>query len=149
MGGRERGRKGGREGWRERGREDTEEEEMIVAMVEVFEKFGDVGDVFIPTDRESGRPRGFAFVRFVHKRDAEDAMDDLNGRQFDGRELRVSIDEGRPRGGGRGGYGGGGRGGGRGYGGGRDDRGYGGGRDRGDRDGGRRRSDSRDRRRSR
>jgi len=38
---------------------------------EVFEKFGDVGDVFIPTDRESGRPRGFAFVRFVHKRDAE------------------------------------------------------------------------------
>merc|ERR1719513_306370 len=107
---------------------------------EVFEKFGDVGDVFIPTDRESGRPRGFAFVRFVHKRDAEDAMDDLNGRQFDGRELRVSIDEGRPRGGGRGGYGGGGRGGGRGYGGGRDDRGYG---------GGRRRSDSRDRRRSR
>jgi len=38
---------------------------------EVFEKFGDVGDVFIPTDRESGRPRGFAFVRFIHKRDAE------------------------------------------------------------------------------
>ena len=37
----------------------------------MFEKFGDVGDVFIPTDRESGRPRGFAFVRFIHKRDAE------------------------------------------------------------------------------
>jgi len=38
---------------------------------EVFEKFGDVGDVFIPTDRESGRPRGFAFVRFYNKKDAE------------------------------------------------------------------------------
>merc|ERR1719431_1736577 len=93
---------------------------------EVFEKFGDVGDVFIPTDRESGRPRGFAFVRFYNKKDAEDAMDELNGRQFDGRDLRVSIDEGRPRGGGRGGFGG------RGYGGGGRDRGYGGGgRDRG------------------
>ena len=37
----------------------------------MFEKFGDVGDVFIPTDRESGRPRGFAFVRFNNKKDAE------------------------------------------------------------------------------
>ena len=89
-------------------------------------------------------------------------MDELNGREFDGRDLRVSIDEGRPRGGGgggggfRGGRGGGGGrgygdrdggrdggGGGRGYGGGRDDRGYGGGRDRDGGGGGRRRSDSR------
>ena len=44
---------------------------LLKDLREVFEKFGDVGDVFIPTDRESGRPRGFAFVRFVHKRDAE------------------------------------------------------------------------------
>ena len=44
---------------------------LLKDLREVFEKFGDVGDVFIPTDRESGRPRGFAFVRFIHKRDAE------------------------------------------------------------------------------
>ena len=38
---------------------------------DVFGKYGDVGDVFIPQDRETGRPRGFAFVRFYEKRDAE------------------------------------------------------------------------------
>merc|ERR1719308_140976 len=41
----------------------------------LFEKFGDVGDIYIPTDRESGRSRGFAYVRYYDKRDAEDAMD--------------------------------------------------------------------------
>ena len=44
---------------------------ILQDLKEVFEKFGDVGDVFIPTDRESGRPRGFAFVRFYNKKDAE------------------------------------------------------------------------------
>jgi len=38
---------------------------------EVFEKYGKVGDVFIPADRETGRTRGFAFVRFYDKKDAE------------------------------------------------------------------------------
>jgi len=38
---------------------------------EVFEKYGEVGDVFIPSDRETGRTRGFAFVRFYDKKDAE------------------------------------------------------------------------------
>merc|ERR1719336_894896 len=74
-----------------------------------------------------------AFVRYYDKRDAEDAMDELNGRAYDGRDLRIRLDEGRPRFNARGG-GGGGRGG---YG---DRRGSGGGRDR---------SDSRDRYRRR
>lgn len=77
---------------------------------EMFEKYGDIGDIFLPTDRETGRPRGFAFVRFHDKKDAEDALDALNERSFDGREMRISIDEGRP-GGNRGGRDGGGRGG--------------------------------------
>ena len=38
--------------------------------------------------------------RYHDKRDAEDAVDALNGRQYDGRELRISIDAGRPGGGG-------------------------------------------------
>eukprot|EP00092_Neocalanus_flemingeri_P014714 GFUD01015877.1.p1 GENE.GFUD01015877.1~~GFUD01015877.1.p1 ORF type:complete len:180 (+),score=52.11 GFUD01015877.1:85-624(+) len=77
----------------------------------LFEKFGDVGDIYMPTERGTGRSRGFAFVRFYDKRDAEDAMDELNGRAYDGRDLRIRLDEGRPRfnsrggGGGRGGYG--------------------------------------------
>jgi len=78
----------------------------------LFGKYGDIGDIFLPTDRNTGRPRGFAFVRYQDKRDAEDALDALNGRTFDGRDMRISIDEGRPggprgggdrRGGGRGG----------------------------------------------
>ena len=37
----------------------------------MFEKFGDVGDIYMPTERGTGRSRGFAFVRFYDKRDAE------------------------------------------------------------------------------
>merc|ERR1712226_1424089 len=70
----------------------------------LFDKYGDVGDVYIPSERGTGRSRGFAFVRYYDRRDAEDALDELNGRTYDGRELRIKIDEGRPnrgRGGGR------------------------------------------------
>jgi len=37
----------------------------------LFEKYGEVGDVFMPLERETGRSRGFAFVRYYDKRDAE------------------------------------------------------------------------------
>ncbi|KAK3084109.1 hypothetical protein FSP39_008309 [Pinctada imbricata] len=85
-----------------------------------FEKYGDVGDVYIPRDRFTRESRGFAFVRFYDKRDAEDAMDSMDGTVFDGRELRVQTARyGRPDtrrgppqrrfGGGGGGYHGGGR----------------------------------------
>ena len=77
----------------------------------VFEKYGDVGDVYIPRDRFTRESRGFAFVRFYDKRDAEDAMDAMDGAIMDGRELRVQLARyGRPSesyyGGRRGGSGG-------------------------------------------
>jgi len=63
----------------------------------LFEKYGRVGDVYIPKEKYSKESRGFAFVRFVDKRDAEDAMDALDGRLYDGRELRVQMAKyGRP-----------------------------------------------------
>eukprot|EP00088_Acartia_fossae_P001022 TRINITY_DN10385_c0_g1_i1.p1 TRINITY_DN10385_c0_g1~~TRINITY_DN10385_c0_g1_i1.p1 ORF type:complete len:194 (-),score=16.16 TRINITY_DN10385_c0_g1_i1:536-1117(-) len=65
-------------------------------MTPLFEKFGDIGDIYFPLERGSGRSRGFAFVRYYDKRDAEDAMDSLNGRTYDGRDLRISLDPGRP-----------------------------------------------------
>lgn len=100
----------------------------------LFEAHGAVSDVFIVKDRESGRPRGFAFVTMEEKSAMDAAIEALNGEEFMGRNLAINEArprEDRPRGGG-GGYGGGrgGNGGGGGYGGG--DRGgrggYGGGR---------------------
>lgn len=109
---------------------------------ELFSQYGTVTDVAVPTDRESGRPRGFAFVSMDTKEAMEAAIKALNGQDFLGRPL--TINEARPReerpayggggggggygGGGGGGYGGGGRkGGGGGYGGGGGRKGGGGG----------------------
>ncbi|XP_054762534.1 serine/arginine-rich splicing factor 2-like isoform X1 [Lytechinus pictus] len=74
-----------------------------------FERYGDVGDIYIPRDKFSRESRGFAFVRYLDKRDAEDAMDSMDGNLFDGRKLRVQMARyGRPHES-RGRYGGGGR----------------------------------------
>ncbi|XP_022190311.2 serine/arginine-rich splicing factor 2 [Nilaparvata lugens] len=63
----------------------------------VFERCGEVGDVYIPRDRFTRESRGFAFVRFYDKRDAEDALDAMDGRLLDGRELKVQMARyGRP-----------------------------------------------------
>lgn len=82
---------------------------------DLFAQVGEIRDVFLPTDRESGRPRGFAFVEFANDADAAAAIERFNGYQLSGRALRVNAAEERPRGGGggggsRGGYGGGGAG---------------------------------------
>ncbi|XP_037811903.1 serine/arginine-rich splicing factor 2 [Lucilia sericata] len=63
----------------------------------VFERCGDVGDIYIPRDRYTRESRGFAFVRFYDKRDAEEALEAMDGRKLDGRELRVQMARyGRP-----------------------------------------------------
>jgi RNA recognition motif-containing protein len=100
-----------------------------------FQQFGNVSDVHLVTDRETGRSRGFAFVTMGTTEEAAKAIEGMDGKTLDGRPLRVNEAEQRQaRGGGgggggyRGGGGGGGyRGGGGGYGGGGDDRGGGGG----------------------
>jgi RNA recognition motif-containing protein len=94
---------------------------------EHFSQYGDVSDVYLPMDRESGRPRGFAFVTMGSTEGMTAAINGANGQDFQGRNL--TVNEARPKeeraGGGGGGYGGGGRSGGGGGGGGRG--GYGGG----------------------
>lgn len=108
---------------------------------ELFEAHGTVSDVFIVKDRESGRPRGFAFVSMETPEQMNAAVEGLNGVEFLDRAL--TINEARPReerpqgGGGGGGYGGGGGGGGGGYGGGGGGGGGGRGGDRGGDRGGR------------
>ncbi len=67
-------------------------------------------EVKIITDRETGQPRGFAFVEMSSREDAQAAIAALDGQELDGRTLKVSEAQERP-GGGRGGGGGGGGGG--------------------------------------
>jgi RNA recognition motif-containing protein len=66
-----------------------------------------VTEVKVVTDRETGRPRGFAFVEMGSPADAQACIDALNGREFGGRAL--TVNEARERenrgGGGGGGYG--------------------------------------------
>lgn len=64
---------------------------VVADMEALFEKYGRVGDIYIPRDKNNGVNRGFAFIRFLHKDDAEDAIDSLDGRTYDGRELRVQM----------------------------------------------------------
>jgi cold-inducible RNA-binding protein len=95
---------------------------------ELFGQSGQVESVSIVTDRDTGQPRGFAFVEMSGNAEAQAAIQALDGREVDGRALKVN--EARPkedRGGRRGGFGGGGRSGGGGRG------GYGGGGGRGSR----------------
>ena len=112
-----------------------------------FASIGEVVDVHIVTDRESGQSRGFGFVTMGTAQEAQNAIAQLNGTLIEGRPIRVNeAEERQPRGGGGGGRGGGGGGyrgggggggggggwggGGGGGGGGRGGRGGGGGRDR-------------------
>src|SRR5262249_25191468 len=78
----------------------------------IFEQDGrKVAEVKLVTDRETGQPRGFAFVEMASPADAEAANAALNGRELDGRALKVSEAQERSGGGGRGGGRGGHRGG--------------------------------------
>ena len=100
---------------------------------ELFSQAGTVESANVIEDRETGRSRGFGFVEMSSKAEGQAAIEQLNGKEIDGRELKVNEAKAREAGGGgggRGGYGGGGgrggnRGGGGGYGGGSG--GYGGG----------------------
>ena len=60
-----------------------------------FGQFGTVTDAHIPQDRESGRPRGFAFVTMDSKEGMTAAIEALDGQDIDGRTIKVN--EARPR----------------------------------------------------
>jgi RNA recognition motif-containing protein len=92
------------------------------SLANAFSSYGEVVEAKVITDRETGRSRGFGFVTFQDEAAASSAMQGMNGRELDGRALRVDLaTEQAPRrneysgggGGGRGRSGGGGGGGGR------------------------------------
>jgi RNA recognition motif-containing protein len=76
---------------------------------DVFSAYGEVNSVSVITDRDTGRPRGFAFVEMSDAGAAQNAIRGVNGTELGGRTLNVN--EARPRESGGGGGGGGGRGG--------------------------------------
>lgn len=86
---------------------DTTREELEA----LFAPMGEIAEVFVPLDRASGRPRGFAFVTFADAASAAQAIQKLDGVELGGRNLRVNEAtadrSSRPAGGGYGrGFGG-------------------------------------------
>ena len=72
-----------------------------------FSEYGQVSEVNLITDRESGRPRGFGFVEMPNDQEGREAISSLDGKDLDGRSLKVN--EARPKTERSGGGGGGGR----------------------------------------
>lgn len=64
-------------------------------LIEMFSSHGEVMQVRIILDRETGRPRGFGFVTMANEADANKAIKALNGQSIEGRSLTVNI--ARPR----------------------------------------------------
>lgn len=69
---------------------DTTEE----SLKEAFSQAGEVASVFIPKDKFSNRPKGFGFVEFANDDDCPKAIEMFEGKELDGRTLKV--DEARP-----------------------------------------------------
>ena len=82
----------------------TTQDDLLAA----FSQYGNVERVNIVTDRDTGQPRGFAFVEMTESNEAQNAISQLNGAELHGRAL--TVNEARPTpgggGGGRGGFGG-------------------------------------------
>ncbi len=70
---------------------DTSENGLRAA----FEEFGQVDSARIITDRDTGRAKGFGFVEMPNNNEANAAINELNGKELDGRSLNVN--EARPR----------------------------------------------------
>ena len=70
---------------------------------DLFSEYGAIDELALIMDRDTGQPKGFAFVTFATQQAAEKALAE-NGKEIGGRTIRVNIaEEKKPRGGGRGG----------------------------------------------
>ena len=67
---------------------------------DLFSPYGDIDELALIMDRDTGRPKGFAFITFATQQAAEKALAE-NGKDVGGRAMRVNIaEEKKPRGGG-------------------------------------------------
>jgi len=60
----------------------------------LFSKYGDISDVYVPLDHFTREPRGFAYVQFDHRDEADDAIHTLDGTNFFGRNIEVLMAQG-------------------------------------------------------
>uniref|UniRef100_A0A3Q2YIP3 Cold inducible RNA binding protein a n=1 Tax=Hippocampus comes TaxID=109280 RepID=A0A3Q2YIP3_HIPCM len=86
------------------------------SLAAAFGKYGTIEKVDVIRDKETGRSRGFGFVKYENVEDAKDALEAMNGKTLDGRSIRVD-EAGKGGGRSRGGFSAGGSRGGGGYGG--------------------------------
>merc|ERR1712156_17949 len=79
--------------------DDIDEKELR----DKFDKYGDIGEIYIPKDRDSGRSKGFAFVRFYSKDDREYCLEDVSKEAIyvDNKKCKVDFARSRPKGGGK------------------------------------------------
>jgi len=66
------------------------------ALTQLLSEAGSVMEVYLPADRETGQPRGFAFVQFATEANALEAIRLFHDRELDGRKLTVNAAEDRP-----------------------------------------------------
>ena len=62
---------------------------------DTFGRYGSVTDIYLATDRETGRPRGFGFVTFGTEAESKLAIENMNGVEVDGRQL--TVNEAKPK----------------------------------------------------
>ena len=74
----------------------------VQELEELFAQHGSVKSVSIPQDRNTGRPRGFAFVEMDNQAEAEAAIKAINGREIAGRQIAVSVSQPKAKTGGGG-----------------------------------------------
>ena len=63
-------------------------------LIKLFEPFGEITEAVVISDKYSGRSKGFGFVTFAKEEDAKKAIEEMNGKEVEGRELKVN--EARP-----------------------------------------------------
>jgi len=80
---------------------ETDDDELR----EAFSSIGEITDVKVITDRNTGRSRGFGFVTFNDSESVQKAIADLDGTKLGGRTIKVNEAESKPHGGGGGGGG--------------------------------------------
>lgn len=60
------------------------------SLKELFAQYGEITDVFVVTDRDSGRSKGFGFITFAKEEDAQKALE-MNGKEIEGRTIVVNV----------------------------------------------------------